>query len=103
MLSNALSDDLKLKLYSASSPELILDLIFVCGYTVLTKQKTTGIAKRKNFLINCLGKLKGIILIGKEIKIIIKNLRLQFSFFSIEYSIAALTNSLNKGCALVAL
>jgi len=35
MSSNDLSDDLKLKLYNASSPEIILNLIFVCACEVL--------------------------------------------------------------------
>ena len=65
MSSNFFSEDLKLKLYSASSPEVIWDLIFVCPNAVMLKQMATRIAKRKNFLINCMKKLKGIILIEK--------------------------------------
>jgi hypothetical protein len=103
MLSNDFSDDLKLKLYNASSPEDILNLIFVWACVVIKEQMTTRIIKSKN-LVNSLSKeLKSIILIEKGENKYYKIFRLQFPLCSIECSIAALTNSLNNGCALVAL
>lgn len=102
MLSNDFSDDLKLKLYNASRPEVILNLIFVCAFELLKRQMTIRIAISKILLNSLWKELKSIILIEKGENKYYKNFRLQFPFFSIECSTAAFTNSLKSGCALVA-
>lgn len=65
MLSNDFSDDLKLKLYNASSPEVILNLIFVCACELLKRQMTNRITIIKIFLNSLSKELKSIILIEK--------------------------------------